>query len=363
MSNPVPGSASAAKAQGPIGESAGALRPERILELVARLNLTASEKISTIATITRQTRILALNALIEAARAGEAGRGFSVVAAEVKTISAEIEQVAQALEGEVKADLSELERIGGNVISHIRGQRLADLALNAIEIIDRNLYERTCDVRWWATDSAIVDCVAKPSTEASTYASKRLGVILDAYTVYLDLWIADLNGNVIATGRPNRYPQALKQSVAGETWFRQALATRAGDEFAVSDVEVCTALDNKPVATYAAAIRENADPNGRALGVLGIHFDWGPQADAVIKGVRLTAEERGHSRILILDRDFKILASSDGRGVLRERFPLQIEQGSMGTYSAKDGAVIGYALTPGYETYRGLGWYGCLVQK
>jgi len=35
----------------------------------------------------------------------------------------------------------------------------------------------------------------------------------------------------------------------------------------------------------------------------------------------------------------------------------------MGTYGAPDGTVVGYAATPGYETYRGLGWYGCLVQK
>ena len=43
-----------------------------------------------------------------------------------------------------------------------RGERMVDLSLNAIELIDRNLYERTCDVRWWATDSAIVDCAATP---------------------------------------------------------------------------------------------------------------------------------------------------------------------------------------------------------
>ena len=344
------------------GGSDDSLKPERILELASRVSATATDKISAIETITRQTRILALNALIEAARAGDAGRGFAVVAAEVKTISADIEAVAKALEGEVSKDLSELERIGGAVISQIRGQRLADLALNAIEIIDRNLYERTCDVRWWATDSAVVDAATTATPERLSYASKRLGVILDAYTVYLDLWIAGLDGKIIASGRPSRYPGALGQSVSAESWFRDALATRAGDEFAVANISRVPALDNRPVATYAAAIRENADPHGRPVGVLGIHFDWGPQSDAVVNGVRLTAEERANGRVMILDRDFTVIASSAGGALTGEKFPLETSHGAMGTYIGKDGVVVGYAATPGYETYRGLGWYGCLVQ-
>jgi len=338
------------------------LRPERILELSARLSTVAGAKIGEIARVNRSAKMLAINAMIVAARAGHEGKGFAIVADEFKKISAEIDQVTEALQSQVGADLAELASIGGAILGHLRGQRLADLALNAIEIIDRNLYERTCDVRWWATDSAVVACVAEPDAAVARHASQRLKVILDAYTVYLDLWICDAQGRVLANGRPDRYPSARNASVAGEAWFQQAMRTKSGDEFIAANVACVGALNGAPSATYATAIREGGLSQGRAIGVLGIHFDWRPQAQAVVDGVRLTEEERARSRVLILDQDRRVLASSDGVGVLSEVFALKTDRGAMGSYAGGE-TTVGYALTPGYETYRGMGWYGCIVQS
>jgi methyl-accepting chemotaxis protein-like sensor len=311
--------------------------------------------------ITGRMRILALNALIEAERAGEHGRGFSVVAGEVRSVSTQIAELSAELQKSLRGRITALKEATEQVAAQARSDRLVDLALNAIEIADRNLYERTCDVRWWATDAAVVDCAAAPTPEAVDFAGKRLGVILSSYTVYLDLWLCDLAGRVIANGRPDRY-KVVGADVRNEPWYTRGCDLASGEDYAVGDINACALLGGAQVATYVASVREGGDARGKPLGVLAVHFDWEPQARAIVQGVRLTQEEASRTRVMLVDAKRKIIAASDGRGILTSEFPLRTEGRPSGSDADPSGRLVAFHVTPGYETYRGLGWYGVIEQ-
>src|SRR6059058_4616700 len=207
-----------------------------INRLTAEVNQIAVDKTKSIQQITNQMKMLALNALIESSRAGAQGAGFAVVAQEVRGVGQQVETIARELETQLTKRTGDLVASIERMSQRSRGERMMDLSLNAIELIDRNLYERTCDVRWWATDAAVADCAGAPDPAAIAHASERLAVILGAYTVYLDLWLCDLEGNILAGGRPGRF-DVIGQNVAATKWFREAHALRSGDDYVAGDVE------------------------------------------------------------------------------------------------------------------------------
>ena len=334
--------------------------PERVVALAEKVDAQSSARLRDLDSIARLTRMLALNALVEAARAGEAGRGFAVVAGEVKEIAEQAAAISTGLSEELGPTVAELRDLGTRLVSQVRGQRLADLALNAIELVDRNLYERTCDVRWWATDAAIVDACTEGSAAAAT-ASRRLAVIVRNYTVYLDLWVTDRHGRVLANAAPARWPGVVGSDVSNQRWFRDALATADGDAYVVQDVTASPALGSS-VATYATAVRRGGDTTGEVTGTLGVFFDWEPQTRAILDGLRLADDERARTRALLLDAEGLVIAASDGQGLLTERVQLRTGGAATGHYADGD-RTVGFARTPGYETYAGLGWYGALVQE
>ena len=141
---------------------------------------------------------------------------------------------------------------------------------------------------------------------------------------------------------------------SARTWrtpsgFAAARGLRTGDEYAVGDVECQPLLGNAQVVTYCASVRAGGKANAKPIGVLAIHFDWEPQARAIVQGVRVGAADK--ARVLLVDSNFRVIAASDGQGLLTERVSLPLEGRRSGFHQDRSGALVAFHATPGYETY------------
>jgi hypothetical protein len=279
---------------------------ERVISLIDQLTIALDNAIGEIRKINGNTKLLALNARIEAARSGDSGAAFGVVAQEMQALSGQTAVVADSLCNRTHASIAELvETISGSV----RGTRLSDLALNCVDLVDRNLYERTCDVRWWATDSAIVDALEVADKAMVDHAIRRMGVILNAYTVYHDLVVCNRDGIVIANGRPDLF-NAGGQDVSRSSWFQVAMHSSSGDAYAFEGPIHSPLVNNHSSLVYSCGVRQEGLSSGRVLGVLGVLFKWEAFAHAILQGLPLDQAEQDRTLGLIIDSDGSLVASS-----------------------------------------------------
>ena len=149
-------------------------------------------------------------------------------------------------------------------------------------------------------------------------------------------------------------------------WSEESVLGNVGayrDDYVVDEIAPDSYHNDQMVACYATAIRRGGEINGEALGVLGVMFDWDEQARGIVQEEpNLDEAEWQKYRVMLLDSGKRVIASSDGVDLL-QRYPLETMRGDKGHYFDRNGLLVVYAKTIGYQEYDGLGWYAVIAAK
>ncbi|WP_028316794.1 chemotaxis protein CheW [Desulfatibacillum aliphaticivorans] len=212
------------------------------------------------------------------------------------------------------------------VVSAILGDVEFQAALG-VDIMDRNLYERANDCRWWALTSAFRRLLAKPQVEAGDRRkiSEILQYINGLYTVYTNLFVYDSRGRILAVSNPAE--EEIVDSILSEKWVAQTLSLRNSQRYSVSPYEKTDLYNGRHTYVYGASITDLNDPS-RVLGGIGIVFDSEPQFEAMLKDSlpRNNRDEISKGCLgIFADRNQTIISSTDPAHTVGEKLDIEAE--------------------------------------
>ena len=332
--------------------------PRRIRSLLSVLREEVDSYASASEAIATRTNLLALNAAIEAARSGEAGRGFSVVAQEVKALAQQARGASHDFRSEVSERLAMGAGIADEMVSEIEGSRLVELAQALIQNVSRQIYGRSVDLRVIASDAEIVAATLDPSPETLAAAQSRLALITATSPYYLTAFVADAQGRIILCSNPNA--RVRQTNVSDAPQYRNAMASRHSGAWFTDEVWQNPWSDHRAVLVFVSGIRARG-ADGAPAGACYLEFDWESHVPAIISDRSLFGErDWARTRISIVDQADRVVADSSGT---RYGDTVQLPANAVRGAEVRGDATIAFATAQEYLGFDGLGLRCVIEQK
>jgi hypothetical protein len=323
--------------------------PRRIRSLLSTLREEVQHYAAETEAIAGRTNLLALNATIEAARSGEAGRGFSVVAQEVKALAGQARTSAATFRAEVLDRLAQGASIADELVAEVEGARLAELAQSIIQTISRALYDRSIDVRVLASDPHVIEGAAFARTDAAaeSRALERLRAMLHYSPYFLNAFVADNDGHVVVSAHANAEVRNI--NLRNEPQYSNALHAAPGDDWFTDEVWENPYSNNRKVLIYVAPIRRE----GKVIGVFYLEYDWEAQAAAMLHSVEQASSGAG-AIVTVVDDQNRMIAST-GRYTFNEVLHIASVATAAGRHvETRDESIIAQAMALPVHGFDGL---------
>ncbi|OIQ74312.1 CheW-like domain protein [mine drainage metagenome] len=176
-----------------------------------------------------------------------------------------------------------------------------------IDLMDRNLYERSDDCRWWALTSELRTALAAAQRESALVAHihRILEYINRLYTVYTRIFVYDTSGCIIAsTGQDGA---VVVGTPIDPVTLARVCALRSEQDYYVTPFAPTPLYDGQATYIYHAAIRAPED-DATVVGGIGIVFDATPEFLAMLRG---GLGSKPGMNALFVDRQGCVLSSTD----------------------------------------------------